>query len=399
MRSKEIDLLILAGGKGTRIKDLIKSKPKPLVEFNKIPFLQFLINYYAKFNFRYIFILAGYRGIQLKNKYHNKEQNFVKIKCFIEKKKLDTGGALSLVRKKISENFFVINGDTYLEPDIEYITKKINLKKKIGLITVINSKKNNIKLNNLKLIKDKITFSNKSTINNSGVYFFNKGLFKYIKKKEISLENEILPEIINKKKIIGLKYRKYFIDIGTKNNLFKAKKQLPKLLTRPAAFLDRDGVINYDYGYVDKIKRFKFKKGIISALKYLTKKNYYIFIVTNQAGIAKKKFSIKSFFILQKSIKNILAKKNIFINDVEYCPHHLQGKINKYRIKCECRKPKNGMVKKIKDKWLINHKKSFFIGDKSSDEKCAQKSKLKFFYAEKNLFKQVKKIHYDLSRN
>ena len=130
MRSKEIDLLILAGGKGSRIKDLIKSKPKPLVEFNKIPFLQFLINYYAKFNFRYIFILAGYRGIELKNKYHNKEQNFVKIKCFIEKKKLDTGGALSLVKKNISENFFVINGDTYLEPDIEYIIKKINLKKK-----------------------------------------------------------------------------------------------------------------------------------------------------------------------------------------------------------------------------------------------------------------------------
>lgn len=394
--NKKIDLVILAGGKGSRIKDLIKDQPKPLVKFKKIPFLQFLINYYAKFDLRYIFILAGYRGIKLKSKYHDKEQNFVKIKCLIEKKKLDTGGALSLVKKKISKNFILINGDTYLEPDVKYILEKINLNKKLGLITVINSKNKNIKLNNLKLTKTNISFGKKHTISNTGVYFFNNNFLKYIKKKEVSLENEILPKLIKKKKIIGLKYKKYLIDIGTKNNFFKAKKKLSKLLKRPAAFLDRDGVINYDYGYVHSIKRFKFKIGVIPALKYLTKKKYHIFIVTNQAGISKKKFSIKKFFIFHKIIKNILAKKNIFINDVEYCPHHLEGKIKKYKIRCSCRKPNNGMIKKLQKKWLINHKKSFFIGDKISDEKCAKKSKLKFFYPEKNLFNQVKKIHYKL---
>ena len=83
---------------------------------------------------RYIFILAGYKGKQLKNKYHNKEQNFVKIKCFVEKKPLGTGGALNLIKKKISKNFFLINGDTYLEPNIEYITNKIKLKKTKNLL-------------------------------------------------------------------------------------------------------------------------------------------------------------------------------------------------------------------------------------------------------------------------
>lgn len=392
MKKKKIDLVILAGGKGSRIKYFTKKFPKPLIKFNEIPFIQFLINYYTQFNLRFIFILAGYKGKQLKNKYHNKEQNFVNIKCIVEKRPRDTGGALNLIKKKISKNFFLINGDTYLEPDVKYITSKINLKKKIGLMNVTKSNNKNIKLNNLKIIKNKIYFGKKNTLNNTGVYFFNKNIFSYIKKKKLSLENEILPKIINKNKILGHKYKKYFIDIGTKNNLFKAKKTLPKLLTRPAAFLDRDGVLNYDYGYVHKIKEFHFKKGVIKALKYLQKKKYFIFIVTNQAGISKGKFSIKKFFILHLWIKDILAKKNIFINDIEYCPHHLHGIIKKYKIKCNCRKPNNGMIKKIQTKWLINRKKSFFIGDKVSDQECAKKSKIKFFFAEKNLFSQIRKI-------
>jgi NDP-sugar pyrophosphorylase family protein len=172
MTKKKIDLVILAGGKGSRIKYFTKKFPKPLVKFNKIPFVQFLINYYTQFNLRSIFILAGYKGKQLKNKYHDKEQNFVKIKCIVEKRPLDTGGALSLIKKKVSKNFFLINGDTYLEPNVKYITSKINLKNKIGLMNVTESYNKNIKLNNLKIVKNKISFGEKNTLNNTGVYFF-----------------------------------------------------------------------------------------------------------------------------------------------------------------------------------------------------------------------------------
>jgi D-glycero-D-manno-heptose 1,7-bisphosphate phosphatase len=143
---------------------------------------------------------------------------------------------------------------------------------------------------------------------------------------------------------------------------------------------------------VHTIKKFHFKKGVIKALKYLNKKKYFIFIVTNQAGISKGIFSIRKFFTLHRWIKDTLSKKNIFINDVEYCPHHLDGKIKKYKIKCNCRKPNNGMIKKLESKWLIDHKKSFFVGDKVSDQNCAKKSKIKFFFTEKNLFSQIKKI-------
>jgi D-glycero-D-manno-heptose 1,7-bisphosphate phosphatase len=389
---KKIDIVILAGGKGSRIKNLTNGTPKPLVNFKKIPFLQFLINYYSKFNFRNIFILAGYKGRLLKKKYHNQKQNFTNIKCFIEKTKLDTGGALHLIKNKVSSNFFLVNGDTYLLPDINAIIKKINLKNKFGLMTVINSNSKNVKLNNLRLIKNQISFGKKNNIINAGFYFLNKNIFKYINKKTISLENEVFPKLINKNKIIGMKYIKYFIDIGTRSNFFKAKKELPKLLRRPAAFFDRDGVINYDYGYVSNIKKFKFRNGVIKALKYLNKKKYFIFIITNQGGIAKKKLSIKKFHTLHEIIKKKLTKKNVFIDDLEYCPHHPDGTNSKFKKKCDCRKPGIGMIKKINSKWLIDLKKSFFIGDKITDKKCAKRANLKFFYAEKNLFTKVRKI-------
>lgn len=390
--NKKIDIVILAGGKGSRIKNLTNGNPKPLAKFNKIAFLQFLINYYSKFNLRNIFILAGYKGRLFKKNYHNQKQNFTNIKCFIEKTKLDTGGALHLIKNKVSRNFFLVNGDTYLLPDINKIIKKFDLKNKLGLMTVINSNNKNVKLNNLRLIKDQISFGKKNKIMNAGFYFLNKNIFKYINKKKISLENEVLPKLINKKKIIGIKYNKYFIDIGTKSNFFKAKKKLPKLLRRPAAFFDRDGVINYDHGYVSNIKEFKFRNGVLKALKYLHKKKHYIFIVTNQGGIAKKRFSIKKFYSLHEVIKKKLTQKSIFIDDVEYCPHHPDGTNSKFKKKCDCRKPRTGMIKRINSKWIINLKKSFFIGDKITDKECAKRANLKFFYAEKNLYTQIKKI-------
>lgn len=124
-----------------------------------------------------------------------------------------------------------------------------------------------------------------------------------------SLENDIIPFFINKKKVNGIINTNKLIDIGTPKSLRKAKIEIPFLLRRPAVFLDRDGVINYDYGYVHKIENFKFKKGVLKTLQYLTKLNYYIFIVTNQAGIAKGIFTEKDFLKLHLNLKSFFLKK------------------------------------------------------------------------------------------
>ena len=161
---------------------------------------------------------------------------------------------------------------------------------------------------------------------------------------------------------------------------------------KQAAFLDRDGTINYDKGYTYKFSEFKFKPGVIKGLQFLTKKGYSIFIVTNQAGIAKGKFKISDVYKLHKKLKNYLNKKDIKISDIKFCPYHPNGIIKKYKKKTNLRKPGNLMIRQILKKNKINLKKSFMIGDQKKDEIAAKKSKLYFEYVKNNFYLQVKKI-------
>ena len=167
---------------------------------------------------------------------------------------------------------------------------------------------------------------------------------------------------------------------------------MSKTLKKKAVFLDRDGTINEDYNYVYKKKDFDFRDGVIKGLRYLTKKNYYIFIVTNQAGIAKNKFTNEDFLKLHIWLKKKFLSEKIIIHDVEYCPYHKDAKNKKYKKNTLFRKPGNLMIEKIKKKWDLDLKKSFYIGDKRKDKIAAKKSGLKFFYAEQNFFNQIKKL-------
>ena len=232
----------------------------------------------------------------------------------------------------------------------------------------------------------------KGKLMNGGVYFFKKKFLNYLPNKKCSLENEILPNFIKNKLVSGKVYNDFFIDIGTPKYLKISKKKIINYFSKPAVFLDRDGVINNDFGYVHKRKDFIFRKGVIEGLRFLNRNNYYVFLVTNQAGIAKGIFTENDFFKLHNFIKEKLYMKNIFFNDVQYCPYHPRGKIKKYKKNSSMRKPNNQMIKIIFNKFLIRKNKSFMIGDKITDQKCAEKSNLIFFYSENNFFSQIKKI-------
>lgn len=134
-----------------------------------------------------------------------------------------------------------------------------------------------------------------------------------------------------------------------------------------AIFLDRDGVINEDNGYTHKIDDFKLLEGVIQGLQALRDLDYEIIIITNQAGIARGFFSINDFHIFMNHIINTLHKNNIQVLDYFFCPHHPEGKIESYAIKCNCRKPDIGMLEEAKEKYKIDFSKSIIIGDKESD--------------------------------
>ena len=397
MNFQKNKLFILAGGKGSRIKKINRYLPKPLIKFNNISLLSHLINQVSIYQFDEIIILAGYRSNQIVKKFHNRYFNFNKIRVLVEKKPLGTSGWINLYKKEIKNNFFLINGDSYFN-NLEFnLWKLANLKKNFISMMLTNNHAypENKKLNNLYIDKNKKIINKKnSNYINAGVYFISKNIIKNNKLKKFnSLEDELIPYLQSKKKVKGIINKNELIDIGTPKSLGNAKKKLPKLLKKPAAFLDRDGVINYDYGYVHKFKKFKFKKKVVDALQFLTKKNYYIFIVTNQAGIAKGLFTEIDFKKLHIQLKNFFLKKNIFIRDVKYCPYHKDAKIKKYKKKTNFRKPGNLMIKEIYNNWIINKNKSFMIGDQITDKICAKKSNLYFEYAKDNLSKQIKKIN------
>tara|TARA_X000001036_G_C20560112_1_gene758080 strand:+ start:58 stop:582 length:525 start_codon:yes stop_codon:yes gene_type:complete len=157
-------------------------------------------------------------------------------------------------------------------------------------------------------------------------------------------------------------------------------------------FLDRDGVINIDKGYIKDFKNLKFRKGVLRGLKYLTENKFLIFVITNQAGIAKGVIKLKEFSILNRKFINFLKSKKIIITKIEFCPHHKEGIINKFKKSCKCRKPNNLMIKRIYKKWNIDRNQSFMLGDRISDKQCAKKSKLYFEYAKPDFFSQIKKI-------
>ena len=114
----DIDLVILAGGKGFRIKKLLGKYPKPMLKFNGKHFIQYILNNKSKYNFKRIIILCGFRSNIFFKKLHKKKVNLTEIICLQEKKLLGTGGALSNLRKLKVKNFVLINGDTVFEIDI-----------------------------------------------------------------------------------------------------------------------------------------------------------------------------------------------------------------------------------------------------------------------------------------
>ena len=393
LKNKKLDLVILAGGKGTRIKQYLKGLSKPMARFNDKYFLEYIIQSYSKYNFNKIYILTGYRSNNIFKKFNKKIYNFIEIECLKEKKLLGTGGALYKLKQKKVEDFILLNGDTIFDINLTNLIKSKNKNAlgSIALIKNISNKKNN-KLNNLKISNNCLLHDEHGKLMNGGIYYFKKDIFKYIKNKKISLESEILPDLINKKIISGKKFDQFFFDIGSPKNFLKANRILYEHFYKPAVFLDRDGVVNFDRGYVHKKDNFKFRPGVIKGLKLLCKNNYYIFIVTNQAGIGKKIFTLNSFNKLHIFIKKKLQNENIFIDNVSFSPFHPDAKIKKYKKNSSMRKPGNLMIEKIKKQWHLNLSKSFMIGDQKSDEICAEKSGLYFEFAKKNFYLQTKSI-------
>lgn len=132
-----------------------------------------------------------------------------------------------------------------------------------------------------------------------------------------------------------------------------------------AVFLDRDGTINVDYGYVHKIKDFVFLPRVVDALRLLAKSEYEIVVITSQSGIGRGYYSEQEFLVITEYMKDELTKNGIRVDGVYYCPHDPDGR-------CECRKPKTKMLEDAVRELQIDLSQSYVIGDKTADIKMGE---------------------------
>ena len=148
-------------------------------------------------------------------------------------------------------------------------------------------------------------------------------------------------------------------------------------MRRPAAFLDRDGVLNVDHGYVHRPEQLEWVAGAPESVRLLNEAGYYVLVITNQSGVARGFFdetAVKSF---HAHMQNVLNGKGAHIDAFYYCPHHPEGTVKAFAMACSCRKPRTGMLERAVREWPIDIARSFFIGDKDADMAAAAAFKVR----------------------
>tara|TARA_B100000686_G_scaffold124424_1_gene131768 strand:- start:24473 stop:25681 length:1209 start_codon:yes stop_codon:yes gene_type:complete len=377
--------VIFVGGLGTRLGAITKRVPKPLIKIDGKPFIDHLIKKLSQNGIEEVILLTGYKRNIFKKKYHNKILfNNTKVICSEEKKTLGTGGALLNARKHLKQFFFLINGDTYFDFNIHDLKHNFLNNKKYIVNFALKEKKNK-RYSKVLLKKNKIiefSTKKKSTFINTGHYLVKKKILKFIKKKISSLELDVFSKLAKKGmlkgKIFNKKFNK-FIDIGIPQDLNRADKFIKRSNKKGAVFLDRDGVINKNLGYVHKIKDIIWRKKIFKFLKQIKDNNFYLIVISNQSGVGRGYYSEKTLNILHDWMNKQIMKNYSCIDKFYYSPYYSNSKIKKYSKAKFNRKPQIGLFNKAKKEFNLEIKNCYMIGDKEIDMEFAKKCKIKGF--------------------
>jgi D,D-heptose 1,7-bisphosphate phosphatase len=375
---------ILIGGKGTRLGDAVRNTPKPLLEVAGRPFVEHVMLNLRRFGFQDFILLAGYQSDVVHEKY-GADSTFAqelqaRVRVLVEPYPMGTGGALKHAGPYLHDEFLLLNGDSIFDFNYLDLTNCVNEQEpvdwlgRVALLRVPNASRYGL----VELTGTKIAaFREKpaapeSGLVNSGVYWLKSEILNHIEDTPCSLEQQVFPKLVAEGRLIGRVYCGFFIDIGIPEDLQRARDTLLNDLKKPAAFLDRDGTLNHDHGYTYRIEEFRWIEGAKAAIKLLNDAGYLVFIVTNQAGMARGYYDAAAVDTLHDWMQDELATMGAHIDDIRYCPHHPEGTVPGLSIICDCRKPGTGMLISLIEQWHPEMSRSFMLGDSDKDVEAGE---------------------------
>jgi D,D-heptose 1,7-bisphosphate phosphatase len=369
-------VVLLAGGRGTRLGALSESLPKPLAAVAGKPFIQYLVEDYRRFGFGDFLILAGHLGRQIEDFFGRRPVAGAEVRVLIEPEPCGTGGALREARDWLAESFLLANADTlfainYLDlvrpPEVEGWLGKLALRRSAAV-----DRYGEVETAGGRIIAFRERGRGAAGgLINGGIYLLKREILRCIGDGMVSLERDVFPALAGV--LYGQTFAAPFIDIGVPEALAAAQTVVPQIVARPAAFLDRDGVLNIDSGYVHQPEQFRWVEGAESAVKALNDRGYLVVVVTNQAGVARGYYAEADVHRLHRWINDALRPQGAHIDAFYHCPHHPEGTAA-YAGTCDCRKPAPGMLLRAMREWPIRRDGSFLIGDKESDLEAARRA-------------------------
>jgi D-glycero-D-manno-heptose 1,7-bisphosphate phosphatase len=145
-------------------------------------------------------------------------------------------------------------------------------------------------------------------------------------------------------------------------------------MKKPAVFIDRDGTINEQMGYVNHVSRFRILPGVPQAIRMLNRHGFLVFVVSNQSGVARGYYALDLVSTLHQLLVTRIKEKKASIDGIFFCPHHPEGSVPEFSRDCDCRKPKTGLIEQACRSFEIDLKRSFVIGDMCTDMELARRA-------------------------
>jgi D-glycero-D-manno-heptose 1,7-bisphosphate phosphatase len=369
---------ILVGGRGTRLGDITRGVPKPLLDIgNGKAFLDLLIDQVTRQGFNDVVLLAGYLGDQVKTRYDGRKFGSACVRVIVEPVPHGTGGALLHARGLIEPRFLLLNGDSFFDINLRALSGEAlaaECEAFIALCDVPDASRYGtvaLEANRVVQFREKTRCDSGPSYISAGVYVLTTAIIDRVRSLPSSIEADIFPNIAREGKLCGRVYHNYFLDIGLPETLDRGRRELLKLSRRPAAFLDRDGVLNVDHGYVNRPDQVAWIPGAHESVRRLNDLGYRVVVVTNQAGIAHGLYSEECMHSLHNWMRDQLAAQGAFIDAIYYCPYHPEGRAKQFRCSHINRKPSPGMIRQALSDLNIDRDRSFLIGDKSTDVEAA----------------------------